>query len=71
MFGKKGKSLEPNDQAGLTGSDMGGVPGESKYFRCLDCSHVWAGEKNSSCPTCGSENVTRCSEIVYDYRMRE
>ena len=70
MFGKR-KNLEPNDQAGLTGSDMGGVPDGSKFFRCLDCSYVWPGENSSSCPKCGSENVTRCSEIVYDYRMKK
>ena len=71
MFGKKGKSLEPNDQAGLTGSDMGGVPDDHKFFRCLNCRHVWHNTLISSCPLCGCREVTQCSEYVYESYMRK
>ena len=71
MFGNKKKNESPVDQADLTRSDMGGVPENHKFFRCLNCRYVWHNKLISSCPLCGCREVTRCSEYVYEIYKRE
>ena len=49
---------------------VGGVPDDHKYFRCLNCRHVWHAKLQTSCPLCGCRDVTQCSQILYDqYKM--
>lgn len=68
------KDKENRDTAGektpYTRFDMGGVPDGSKFFRCLECHHVWYSQERSSCPKCHSSNVTQCSEYVYESYMK-
>ena len=70
MFGNRKKDENPYDQVNLTRSDMGGVPDNHKFFRCLNCRHVWHNKLISSCPLCGCREVTQCSEYVYESYMR-
>ena len=46
--------------------DMMGVHRFDRFYRCLDCDHVWIGPCPSPCKKCLSTNVSECSEIVYN-----
>ena len=65
MFGRKKNDENACDIKDFSLSDMGGVPEDHKYFRCLNCRHVWHARLKTACPICGGDEVTECSEIFY------
>jgi len=66
MFGRKKNDENACDIKDFSMSDVGGVPEDHKFFRCLNCRHVWHAKLQTSCPLCGCREVTQCSEFLYD-----
>ena len=67
MFKDKNSRDRAEAQPPSAGENLwGGVPEDSKFFRCIVCGHVWPGQAISSCPKCGKDQVTQCSAFVYE-----
>ena len=67
MFDKRRPDNDISEQRKAQNFGSGGATAVQKYnYRCLSCSYVWRAEDLSDCPKCGSEEVTRCSEFLYE-----
>ena len=67
MFDKRRPDNDISEQRKAQNFSSGGATAaQIHHYRCLDCNNAWIAEDISACPKCGSEEVTRCSEFLYE-----